>query len=239
MMYFWRQNLNEPGSAFWHGRAKLFVGEDMRGLGAEWKHGLKTRGFNLSLTVRHFDDTWKLSLKIPYIGSWWLYWTGRETCFDCEREISFSWFDSAFHWKVWATVDSWSRDTPRWRDGWWNPLDTILGSQRHSLKLLSTGEVVVPMPEGNYTGQYQETVSIWKRPRWPFAKHVRRYEVEMTEPIPIPGKGENSWDCEDTAIEALVTPAYDVNDLVGRIVASAVRDRLRYGGTDWKPQQET
>jgi hypothetical protein len=95
---------------------------------------------------------------------------------------------------------------------------------------------VVAMPEGNYpcvTRFYEET---WQRPRLPWASRVsRRAEVLMLVPIPIPGKGENSYDIDDDAIYSLSAPGTSVAAATSQAASSALRDRERRSSRDWRP----
>jgi hypothetical protein len=58
------------------------------------------------------------------------------------------------------------------------------------------------MPEGKYPAHVKRERRTWKRPRW-FTPLVREYwDVDVESGIRVPGKGENSWDCDDDAIFA-------------------------------------
>lgn len=57
-------------------------------------------------------------------------------------------------------------------------------------------------------------------------------------PIPIPGKGENSWDCEDTATYSLSTgSAKSHQEAALKLMDYIMRTRWRHGGSKWCPQQ--
>src|SRR5690606_38230523 len=77
----------------------------------------------------------------------------------------------------------------------------------------------------------------WSRPRW-FPKMVKRIEIEMGEPIPHQGKGENSWDCGVDGTYSYTAPAESIADGVGGLVGSVLSTRIRYGGwRDWNFQR--
>jgi hypothetical protein len=58
----------------------------------------------------------------------------------------------------------------------------------------------------------------------------------MTDPVPFPGKGENSWDCGEDATHGYYGPAASIEDAVGNLVTSTLKRRRKYGGRDWKPE---
>lgn len=94
--------------------------------------------------------------------------------------------------------------------------------------------VIVPMPEGNYPAMIREERRVWKRKRWPWPSKTRRdYWVEMDVAIPVPGKGENSWDCDDDAVHA--TGRSTPHDAVANVTRAALRDRANYGSPNWVP----
>ena len=94
--------------------------------------------------------------------------------------------------------------------------------------------VVVPMPEGNYPGWITREVRIWKRKRWPFSEKRRvDFSIDMDVAIPVPGKGENFWDCEDDAIYG--TGGRTVHDAVANMTRDALRQRQMYAGEGWVP----
>jgi hypothetical protein len=78
--------------------------------------------------------------------------------------------------------------------------DALFGRPKHSLEVLSEQDIT--MPEGKYPAHVKRERRTWKRPRW-FTPLVREYwDVDVEGGIPVPGKGENSWDCDDDAIFA-------------------------------------
>jgi len=157
---------------------------------------------------------------------------------DGRRELSLHLHDWAAWWCVWVDGHSWSRSTPRWRQGSFHYLDALLGDYEHSERPLVERDVEVHMPEGKYAGHCLITEGTWRRKRWPFARRVVRAKIEMTEPVPVPGKGENSWDCGQDAIHGSTFPAASVAEAVGKFVGDVLRTRERYGGPNWRPEAE-
>lgn len=134
-------------------------------------------------------------------------------------------------WKVMSSVDSWSSQTPRWRDGSFSFRDAILGDSRYeSERLKGPEDIVIPMPEGSYRWRVSfERVT--RRRRFLPNEEFVRFNAECHEghQIPIPGKGENAWDCGPDAIFSTSAPGRSVSDAIGHVVASALRDRMRRG----------
>jgi hypothetical protein len=89
--------------------------------------------------------------------------------------------------------------------------DALFGKPKHSLEILSEQDIT--MPEGKYPAHVKRERRTWKRPRG-FTPLVREYwDVDVESGIPVPGKGENSWDCDDDAIFA---SSFSVNKAEGR-----------------------
>lgn len=153
-----------------------------------------------------------------------------------DRELSLRFFDKAVWWKVWSDSHGWTSDTPRWRDGSWHPLDTIFGKTTYVTELVERADMLVPMPEKSYRGHVEIRRDSWRRPRWPFARVVYRAHIDMTDPVPVPGKGENSWDLGQDAIYGMTVPARTVADAIAAVVKSAMRDRIRRAGQNWVPE---
>lgn len=144
-------------------------------------------------------------------------------------------------WSIGHTTDAWSSTTPRWRSGSWNVVDALLGKEAHDRKVLSEHEVDVPMPERSYRWKVTLLEKTIGRPRWPGSETVYSFEAEAREgqSIPFPGKGENSWDCEDDAFYSISGEGRTVADAVTKVVGAVLRDRLRYGGSITMPRSTT
>lgn len=54
------------------------------------------------------------------------------------------------------------------------------------------------------------------------------------EQIPVPGKGENSWDCGEDATYAFSCMADSVEDGIASLVRSILVRRRKYGGRNWR-----
>jgi hypothetical protein len=117
-----------------------------------------------------------------------------------------------------------------------NLKDRVLGKAKYSRVAEDPISVVIPMPEGNYDATATRETATWERSRWPFSKKVTvRWNVRPEIGIPIPGKGENSWDCGDDAIYGQIGAASSMADAIGRLVSSALGSRARYASLAWEP----
>jgi hypothetical protein len=70
---------------------------------------------------------------------------------------------------------------------------------------------------------------------WPLTH--RSALVESETGVPVPGKGENSWDCGEDALYSLSTTAATIDEAIEKFKASVMKTRERYGGKDWMPMK--
>lgn len=136
----------------------------------------------------------------------------------------------------------------RWKalDGWefrleLNPLTLLFGSPKR-IAMAPVSEpvrTVVAMPEGNYPATVKLEKWTYARPRWPRwplrREVVMRGDVDLDVAIPVPGKGENSWDIDDDAIYSSSGPYRTVAAAVASVAESALSKRERYARRDWVP----
>lgn len=155
-----------------------------------------------------------------------------------QRKIGINFHSGMVWFSLWENSHEWSSRQPWWWQFTFNPLDFFLGSTRHSEETLQETDAEVPMPEGKYPAKVRLFLSTWKRPRWPFAQRIYRAHVDVEGGIPIPGKGENSWDIGDDAVFSITTPAKSVSEAIKAMADSALRTRYRHGGGyDWTPDE--
>jgi hypothetical protein len=251
------QNLTdgERGALWRNGRAWLHMnpersGKKVRGkqLHAEWSIPDRHPGIGFTWTMADGEDDWSVSIGV---GLFHLYFSvdgfrSTESKFRKDkaghyqegRVTDIRFFDKGVWWQIWHPEHSWSNQTPRWRHGAWHPLDTLLGDTTYSGREISTSNVLIPMPEGTYPATVALTEHSWKRPRaWWTSVQLRQARIEMITPIPHPGKGENSYDCEDDATYSLTTEARNEAEAIGAMVATVMRSRQKYGGLNWQPKQ--
>lgn len=215
------------------------------GVGVEWH--LFTRRCAAGVTFSsHADDAIMLALSIPFLFSLYLslekakwvkrlpgvrYVSGDYN--SGEREIRIAVHDNAIWWSLW--LNDGGMRSRNWRDGCFHVDNFFLGRSVHTKSEPTAYDVLIEMPEGYYPAKVELFTSTWKRTRWPWSKSVDRAKVEVDGGIPVPGKGENSWDCDDDAIHAGTYPAIAVWEATAAIRESALRTRQRHGGEGWIP----
>lgn len=247
--YLHWQNLNELpgdryGSILRHGRAWFHWGND-NNIGWSWNFWSHFCHAYTTVGGIGAEDTLAGGVALPPVAFWWSVelrnpptWLKRlqERMGYDGREVGVHIHNSTLWVKLWAPEHEWSADQPKWMDWNFNPIDFILGANRYTHQSLETVEVEVPMPEGVYPAKVEVFESTWKRDRWPWPKRMVRTRIKPAKPIPVPGKGENSWDCEDDAIWGQTSPASTPEAAVAALVASAMETRAKHGGPNWQPK---
>lgn len=240
---------------------KRYVGTVLKGWWTLERNSI-TRHFEVELALGGEDNMLQFGIVLPFIGCWhigvrvprsltrsWIYqrreWTIRVGYIGRWFELLVAYDDSAADMhsyykakrKHGESLDPWSRVAlwpglhlslrPR-------PLDFLLGRSVCTVDKGESQPTVVPMPEGNYAATVTKETRTWKRPRWPWSSRVRvDYWLEISGGIPVPGKGENSYDCEDDGIYG--GGGVTVTAAIGSMVSSVLRLRQRHGGRDWEP----
>lgn len=216
-----------------HGRARLHVPNNC--VHVEWDFGRLNCALSLEFSNRSFsDDAILFHIAIPFIVN---FFVGVERADwvkqlpgigpgweDGDREIGMAVHDWTFWLYPWR-----NRDGRPWS---FHVLDFLLGRDQYSETQIESGAMQISMAEGKYPATYRLFRSTWKRPRWPWPTHLLRGDMEVEHGIPVPGKGENSWDQEDTAIYSLTCPATTREELAEKFVATVLRKRTQYGWRD-------
>src|SRR3990167_3283057 len=167
------------------------------------------------------------------IGHWSTY--SKEPFFlHEERTFRLAWHN----WTLWLNL--WHEpmgSSEGRRDHWlkrtwtFSPMDALFGCAAYRERVLETGETLIPMIEGCYPATYKLFVSAWSCPRWPFKRELARITLDVPKGIPMEGKGENSYDCGEDATFGITCQASTVEQGIGDLVASVLRDRRKYGRT--------
>lgn len=105
--------------------------------------------------------------------------------------------------------------------------------------LVKDASCVVAMPEGNYAATATMTREVRGRKRWkPGQRTSVSTWIEIPKGVPVPGKGENSWDCGDDAIYGSGAEGESIGAACAKVAGSAMRQRERYGsGLAWVPDK--
>lgn len=239
-----------------HGTVSVCLPESGRRI-ARLEYHAPTENYGASFRANHEDEPLHVSFKCGLFG---LYLSAdapllrrvrdavikawpleRQAYTFSGRDFSVSFHDHAVFWSIGADDMGWSSGTPRWRHGAWHPLGHFM--RQGDPEVLEERDVLVPMPERSYKGKAK-----LERTRWGFGKLPRVFDrvdyhvtIEMLpgEQVPFPGKGENAYDCDDDAAFSMTSPGSTIEDGVGRLVASVLRDRRRRGGANWRPGPAT
>ena len=152
------------------------------------------------------------------------------------QEWAFAINDGRIRLECGANPWEWSRNQPWWWSMSVEPARVLFGKMQHSEREVSRTESVIPMPEGSYPCVVVMKDERWQRARLPWASHrIRRAHIDIPKGVPVPGKGENSWDCGDDATFSLCTPAKSVESGIAAVVESCLNTRRRYGGSvNWQ-----
>ena len=128
-------------------------------------------------------------------------------------------------------------------DVYWNYRDWLFGRAIYSegRRNASLGHLpakqTISLPEGEYELQIETYTSYWHRPRSPFVKAIERVNIHPLIPVPIPGKGENSYDLDDDAIYDSIEPrkGRTVEKIAEDFRDSILDRRERYASRTWVP----
>ena len=257
-LYWHAQNLTEDygnrGSIWRSGRAWLHILTRLV-IGLEWVFGRRSSNCGVSLAVDDDGPTLHAHIGVPFAALFWqlehpivrrlmpsrlVNSVGRlgETfrIYD-ERELSLKVHSGSVWWSLWMSGNEWRRTDPKWRRGSFNPLTFLFGRHKYTSETIEERAVAVPLPEWAYAGSARLHRDTWKRPRlWWASKSLLRVTLDVEGGVPIPGKGENSYDCDDDAIYGSTVAARTIEDGIGELVASALRTRRKYGGEGWVPR---
>lgn len=195
----------------------------------------ESAGLQFSVGLAHVANVW-LTVGSPRLSSWLYHRFGRSLVGDRDF-LELGYHDRALWWSVWADRWSWSRDTPRWRKGsfhWW---DWLAGrALYHREDVEGPVRVALPLPEGKYEVDITLQKETWKRPRWPWPQVRDGFDMKPVPQadgrpgyLPIPGKGENSWDIGPDGIFGMHGTARSIEEAMGQVITSVLRDRVRRG----------
>lgn len=212
----------------------------------QWKIGY-TGGSGIAFEVGGHDECYQFRVYCPLfyfyfaVDDVWLPKSRfKETKYRDEtiliskeaREIGISIYDGVLRLALWGKTDSWSSDDPRWQVTRWDFKDALLGKPKFESRLLDTYSVLIPLPEKSYHAKLEMREDTWRR-RWTKSKITRAY-IEIPGGIPIPGKGENSWDISDDAICGNCLPSDTPIQAIMDTAKSIMIRRERYGNNpEW------
>jgi hypothetical protein len=193
----------------------------------EWDLLKKARFCHAYLKLGGEDD-FQISIALPFVFAFWFSvrnfvpyrWLPRR--WPHETGIDISQWD--IHISLWHDDSGWTKEKP-WQYLHVDLLKLIFGDTKYETRDLSSEDVEVVMPEASYPATIRMFESTWTWPRFKPQMRVVRADVELKKPIPVPGKGENSWDCGEDGIYGGVYCASTSQEAVEAIRASALRQR--------------
>lgn len=155
------------------------------------------------------------------------------------RTVGIRWYEDVLWINLWNDPMESRKSDPQWWHITICPVDIIFGRTRYETVQKTTERVVIPMPEGGYPATVKLYEARWRRPRWPFVwGRMQRADVTPENPIPFPGKGENSWDCGEDATFSMTCQADTALEAAMKMSKSVMESRLRYGGGwQYKPEK--
>lgn len=242
------------GSGFWDGRAWLHIGRRTT-LGANWCFGKRSWGSFIGLDLGGGDSGGEIMFKVALFRLFMLFFTLEDPrlseympgkwadskfhpsgkfWMNIERDIGLSYSEGYFRLNLWRNPNEWSRGQPWWWEMSVNIPDLLFGRAKYLEENIQQGRIAVTLPEAAYPATYKFYDAVWKRPRWK-EKRLGRVELDFDTPIPIPGKGENSWDIDDDAVHSVTMVAASPEEAVQKEAADILKRRQRYGGANWKP----
>jgi hypothetical protein len=254
------QNLNEDrrgkvkGTILRAGRAWIHV-KNRWSLGWEWAFG-RPRCFAAFEVDPDGDHTFQIRAGIPG-ASLYIHLScpsGKRLNDLCRRAdqkygnpraVGFRIHDWALWWDIWADQHEWRHDDPKWRQGSFHP-GRLLGKRIWERVLVEAADVLIPMPEKTYVGTAKIERVRSRRRWWPFAPWTYAGDVQIPGGIPVPGKGEDSWDCGMDATYGLGCQATTIEEAVAAVVRRCLETRQRHGvsaeapgvrsGVTWRPR---
>jgi len=151
------------------------------------------------------------------------------------RQTGIRIFDWSIWLEFWLGEDNCGTLGNKWR-GFktvFHPVNYILGKIKYSTEVKETGEITFLVPEGfsykekEYTGKWSKEVITHKRSRW-FKKDFVRYELEVEEGVPFPGKGTAGYNCDEDATYSLSGVFNSKEELVDRFIKGILSNRENY-----------
>lgn len=212
-------------------------------LGWEWHFFPRYKSLGASLWHDGAEGEWGAGLRLFFCTLYarlesWPWFHVKDHRYG-EKELSWSIHDGALWWNLWKNTHEHRAKDPKWRRGTFFPLDFLFGRQKYVNVVLSRHTREIAFPEGTYPVVVALEHCTWRRPRWPLVRQQRTATVNVLPEsgIPIPGKGENSWDIDDDAVFSLSCPAQTVEEALAHLQQHVERTRERHGGLNWQPSK--
>jgi hypothetical protein len=250
------QNLNEKGredvkgSILRNGRAwfKPFTGNRRHELSFNCQWVLWSKRISVGLGLADYENavsfhiclylfSFYFNLEYSPLERWLEEKTKRkDEKYGNGRTIGFTWMEGSLMVDLWNDPMEWRSRDPKWQSFSINPMDILLGRRKHASRTLAKEMRLLTMPEKAYPVVIELKEDSWKRPRWLWPDKIVRAHIEIEGGVPVPGKGENSYDCGEDATYGLTCPAKSFDEALSKLYATVMQSRERYGGRNWKPE---
>ena len=198
--------------------------------------------FGIQVKVTREEDDLNLALGF-FIGCLYIHFGHfcRMLGWRADRSWGFSVFEGAIHITIGAEANGWSDDQPKWRDIYVNIRDVVFGPATRHEEVIEERDEILYMPEKNYTAHVKLVREWWTRPRlWYRLYDQMSCDVSVDGGVPIPGKGENSWDCgDDATFSMFFRNCSSIDMAVDRFRDDAFQTRASRGGRGWQPKEVT
>lgn len=252
LFILWSRDNNES-SRYWFARQWTLTywqldenyehSRDVWAIGSEWAIP-KWDSFGVSINIGGMENV--VILNFDFLLSVFLYIEKVPRFLERlgpeeERELSFEIHHNTIWIDLFAEVDCWrNRD---WRRIVIHPDDLLLGKERCETQFIGERPVDIHFDNKVYKATAKLEIRTWTRSRFPFLKRSRKdVRLEIEHGIPIPGKGESSYDIGDDALmgtgasSSNLKKPWDelVEESIQNAIASVQRTRLKYGGEGWE-----
>ena len=229
------------------GRCVLYLGEDYDSgsIGLEMS---KTYNFGLGWNIKREETKLQFRVYLFKLISVWVTFETIKLKYRNEppMDTGITWQPKEHVIKV-SLCDQTSMDSskPSIVSIYWNYRDWLFGRSIHSESShrdyalgVKRQDYYLEMPEGRYKMKLDYYTSYWHRPRSPFVRSIERVTITPEKPVPIPGKGENSWDMDEDATHSSTMPVKGrtPEELIADFKQNSMKRRERYGGKNWLPE---
>lgn len=209
---------------------------------ASWTLFYKARHAGIGYVADAIERDHMFYLNIPALFNIWL-----RIPMSCKRAEKLKYeckgWEVRFHsGSAWFTIghndSSWSSKQKWWKSFNINFADIVLGkftSKKGEVVGMSTW---LPLPEKNYPVDIELYDMTCGHKRW-FKRTTKRACVTIQEGVqgPLePGKGENSWDIDDSDTSSWSFQANSFEEAIGHVVSDVLEGRARRGAGHWYPE---
>lgn len=107
-----------------------------------------------------------------------------------EREIAlhYNFLEHHLRWKLWRNPDYFTSGD--WRDGFFHPVEFILGEMKCEQIDYSRSEGVISLPDGDYPVTVRLFKTICRRPRWGMEETKLYADVTSEQGVPLPDEDD-------------------------------------------------